>query len=301
MVNTKRGVRKSISFIVTFILILLFLIIFIWAEIGTISIVLSSAAPNITSHYPSSSSFSVNGNDNSYFNITDSDSDGSNPDSYWYVDGILRETDINSTFDEFSYSFGCGISGLHNISVVSTDGTTNDSIEWNVSVSLSACSSETIKEGSSGGGFLCFKKWECVQWSECKNLSEFDKDEFSIEIYESIIDNCYLSRFDEEECGFQTRNCVDVNNCRSSINKPEVIRECQYTQNPTCFDGILNCHDRACESGIDCGGPCSFACEEETPLPIGNPLYFYVVLSTIFSLIIFFFIIRFYNVKGKKR
>ncbi|RLI91737.1 MAG: hypothetical protein DRO89_03405, partial [Candidatus Altiarchaeales archaeon] len=25
---------------------------------------------------------------------------------------------------------------------------------------------------------------------------------------------------------------------------------------PSCFDGIQNCHDGACEEGIDCGGPC---------------------------------------------
>ncbi|MBN2014313.1 MAG: hypothetical protein JW778_03955 [Candidatus Altiarchaeota archaeon] len=25
---------------------------------------------------------------------------------------------------------------------------------------------------------------------------------------------------------------------------------------PSCFDGILNCHDGDCETGIDCGGPC---------------------------------------------
>ena len=25
---------------------------------------------------------------------------------------------------------------------------------------------------------------------------------------------------------------------------------------PSCFDGIQNCHDNACEEGIDCGGPC---------------------------------------------
>jgi hypothetical protein len=26
---------------------------------------------------------------------------------------------------------------------------------------------------------------------------------------------------------------------------------------PSCFDGIMNCHDGGCEEGVDCGGPCS--------------------------------------------
>ena len=33
---------------------------------------------------------------------------------------------------------------------------------------------------------------------------------------------------------------------------------------PSCFDGIVNCHDGSCEEGVDCGGPCDpcMSCED---------------------------------------
>ncbi len=50
-------------------------------------------------------------------------------------------------------------------------------------------------------------------------------------------------------------------------------------QKPSCFDGIENCHDGLCESGVDCGGPCN-ACpscsdriqnQGETGMDCGGP------------------------------
>jgi hypothetical protein len=70
----------------------------------------------------------------------------------------------------------------------------------------------------------CDEKWECTEWNKCP----------------------------PEEV--QTRTCVDVNKCGTTINKPEEEQTCVYEG--TCFDGIKNCHDGLCEEGIDCGGPC---------------------------------------------
>ncbi len=78
---------------------------------------------------------------------------------------------------------------------------------------------------------------------------------------------------------------------------------------PSCFDGIKNCHDGSCETGIDCGGPCQncptcndniqnqgeegidcggpcpFACEKETPFYIS--LFIISLLLLLLILIIF--------------
>ena len=35
------------------------------------------------------------------------------------------------------------------------------------------------------------------------------------------------------------------------------IEACYYSENPSCNDGIKNCHDGSCELLVDCGGPCS--------------------------------------------
>jgi hypothetical protein len=109
-------------------------------------------APNITSYYPSNLSFSAQGTDNLYFNITKYDADGTIPDAYWYVDGLFQEYDSGNSTDEFFYSFGCGVGGSHNISVEITDGLLNDSLQWSISVSEVSCGTTPPSGGGGGGG-----------------------------------------------------------------------------------------------------------------------------------------------------
>jgi hypothetical protein len=110
--------------------------------------------PNFTAYYPTN--FTINAPDTQtlYFNITTNDLDGTIPDAYWYVDGIFNQLDSGSSFDEFSYVFGCGVSGNHNVSVVITDGLLNNSLNWNITLSLVSCSipSPGGEEGGGGGG-----------------------------------------------------------------------------------------------------------------------------------------------------
>ena len=54
----------------------------------------------------------------------------------------------------------------------------------------------------SNSTFDCIENWICGNWSECVN-------------------------------GTQTRNCTDINNCNTTLNKPPVIRECNSTDNIT--------------------------------------------------------------------
>jgi hypothetical protein len=84
--------------------------------------------------------------------------------------------------------------------------------------------------GSGGGGggrspvIICKEDWECDEWGPCTPQ------------------------------GFEYRECEDKNKCFSTYSIPELVRECEYIG--TCSDGIKNCHEGACETGVDCGGPC---------------------------------------------
>jgi len=212
-------------------------------------------APTITSYYPLNESLNVSGTDRLYFNITKYDPDGTIPDAYWYVDNVLREYDSGSSTDEFSYSFGCGISGDHVIKVEITDGLENDSIEWNVSVSYVECPVGVVSGGGGVGG--CRVKWVCGDWGVCQNAKKsLEAGILSGEDYRTIQKQCLENNLDEKTCGFQIRKCFDLNNCNTSILKPAEIQFCHYVEKPSCFDGVKNCHDGACEILIDCGGPC---------------------------------------------
>ncbi|MEK6925949.1 MAG: hypothetical protein AABW50_01580 [Nanoarchaeota archaeon] len=116
----------------------------------SLTVTSSNRAPNITAYYPTSLSFSSSGTDSLYFNITKYDVDGTIPDAYWYVDSVLKEYDSGSSVDSFSYSYGCGVSGAHNVTVNVTDGLLWTSLTWNVSVQSVSCSSTS--GGSAGGG-----------------------------------------------------------------------------------------------------------------------------------------------------
>ncbi len=118
--------------------------------------------PNITSYYPTSLEFSSLGTSSLFFNITKHDPDGTIPDAYWYLDGVFRELDSGSFVDTFSYTFGCGISGIHNISVEITDGLLNDSLQWNVTINEVSCAAPPPVVGGGeggGGGFAGFKEF----------------------------------------------------------------------------------------------------------------------------------------------
>ncbi len=109
-------------------------------------------APNITSYYPTNLAFSSASNTNLYFNITKHDPDGTIPDAYWYVDGVFIEKDSASSYDDFNYNFGCGVSGVHTISVEITDGLANDSMSWSATLSASDCGGGGAGGGGGGGG-----------------------------------------------------------------------------------------------------------------------------------------------------
>ncbi len=218
-------------------------------------------APTITSYFPSNLFLSVNGEESILFNITKYDPDFTIPDSYWYVDGVLTNYYSGSSNDTFNYLFGCGVFGNHTIKVEITDGALNDSLTWNVGVSLISCSvpeSSGGGGGGGGGGASCEAKFACDEWAVCQNAEEsLTNGIISGEDYRVIKEKCNNLGYNDNNCGFQLRYCTDLNNCTRVLPSGSSLNECFFTVNPSCNDGIKNCHDTGCELLVDCGGPCS--------------------------------------------
>ena len=216
-------------------------------------------APEIINYYPSDLTLNVSSTDSLYFNITKYDADGTIPNAYWFVDDVFQELDSGSSVDEFTHNFGCGSSGSHEIYVRITDGSLNDSLQWNVSISLVECPTpgEEGAGGGGGGGRECTEQWICPDWKICQNAEEaLRKGTLTGEDYRIIKDSCLYNNWDEKVCGFQTKSCFDAKECGTEYNKPKEMQACYYTEHPNCHDGIKNCHDGACEFLVDCGGPC---------------------------------------------
>ncbi|MCK5449664.1 hypothetical protein KAI32_02265 [Candidatus Pacearchaeota archaeon] len=273
-------------------------------------------APTITEWYPEEFSLYTAGTDSLYFNITKYDPDWTIPDAYWFVDGVLKEYDSGSLFDEFNYLFGCGVSGNHVIKAEVTDGALNDSVEWNVSVGNIPCSVGLPSSGGGGGGggLACFPEWVCGDWYVCQNTERgLNIGLLSGEDYRLIKDSCLENWWEGDTCGFQIKDCLDLNSCGTDVDRPIEFQACHYVKNPSCSDGVKNCHDGGCEllvdcggpcipcptcsdkiknqgeGGVDCGGPCPWLCPVKKP--IVKPDYFAIVLLVLLIILLIFVIV----------
>lgn len=228
-------------------------------QIFSVTVTDENRQPTIVDYTPVNSSIRVLSEENLHFNIITFDPDGTIPDIYWYVDNALVQYTPGESASGFSYSFGCGIAGEHNVSVEVTDGALNDSLAWNVSVGYVECHVPII--GGGGGGSLrelCVPKWGCEDWSTCQNVKiSLEEGLLAGEDYRWMQDTCRIRGLDEKTCGFQSRGCVDANKCNESqIDKVELI-PCAFIMDAGCADGIKNCHSGGCEILVDCGGPCA--------------------------------------------
>jgi len=218
-------------------------------------------APTIIDYYPLELNFNVSGTQEIYFNITKFDPDSTIPDSYWYVDDLFLNYSEGTLFDEFRFGFPCGISGIHKVKAVITDGELNDSVEWEINVEPVDCPSLGSPGGGGGGGgniISCSPMWACNPWSVCQHAeTSLDLGILSGLDYRRIQENCSIKELSGERCGFQLRTCVDANVCNPSFNKPLHVQDCLYIADPGCSDGIKNCHNGDCELLVDCGGPCN--------------------------------------------
>jgi len=234
-----------------------------WSDDFYLTVTKQNRAPIITSYYPLNLSLSVNGADNLYFNLTARDPDYTPLDVNWYVDEALKKT-MNGlkeeNVSEFEYLFDCDVSGEHKIKAIVTDGLANTSLQFNLSVKAAACPGPGSPGGGGGGGggrVYCEEKWGCLEWMQCQNLINLSESGWASKKTElAIRERCANFSWQEEFCGFQQRLCQDFNHCNTEKIKPGTIKECYYTENPTCKDNIKNCHDGICEILVDCGGPC---------------------------------------------
>lgn len=217
-------------------------------------------APTIINYYPEDLNLSFYGDDRIYFNITKYDPDFTIPDSYWFVDGVFKKYYSGRPSDFFNYSFGCGVSGWHNVTVEITDGLLNDSLTWDILIYRTDCPVPTNPPSGGGGGMggmMCTPKLGCEEWATCQNSKEsLISGVLSGDDYREIKDKCDKRGLDDINCGFQLRGCTDFSNCTKIFPRSLVLSECIYTLNPGCSDGIENCHDGSCELLVDCGGPC---------------------------------------------
>lgn len=227
----------------------------------SITITDENRAPTITDYRPANLTFNSSGTNHLYFNITSYDPDGTIPDAYWFVDGGLSAYHFNNITDSFDYIFGCGISGVHTVKAEISDGLLNDSVQWNITVEAVDCPISGPGGGGGGGGGggapICISNWACNPWMVCQNTAlSLDQGLLSGLNYRLVQDACDDSEYDERVCGFQIRDCVDVNSCGRTIGQPEEVTYCLYSENPSCRDGLKNCHNGSCELLVDCGGPC---------------------------------------------
>ena len=225
-------------------------------------------APVINSYYPEGSPLYVGGNDALYFNISFNDEDYDLLYANWFVGGRWLEQhdslDYDSS-DEFSYTFGCGISGWYNITASLSDGVQGGEVNqtWQVYVNEVACPESPSSGGGGGGGGVafCYEDWICNDWATCQELTGSTKSGLiDSGDYQTFIEQCKQLGYEKENWGFQLRECYDSNECNNleyRIDPPSSSQVCYYTENPSCNDNIKNCHDGSCEVAVDCGGPCS--------------------------------------------
>lgn len=226
-------------------------------------------APTINSYYPEDDILYVGGNDNLSFNISFFDEDHDLLYTNWFIDDrwIAQHDslDYNSS-DEFSYVFGCGIGGWYNITVSLSDGVQEGEVNhtWQTYVNEVACPERPPSGGGGGGGGpsdICYEDWICNDWATCQELTgSINSGLIDGSDYQIFIEQCKQRGYDQENWGFQLRECYDLNECNNfeyRLNPPESSQICFYTENPNCNDGIKNCHDGSCEIAIDCGGSCS--------------------------------------------
>ena len=287
----------------------------------TLNITNESRPPIITNRYPLNETISQASAGSVYFNITNHDPQGIVPDAFWYVDNSLVKYAPGRLYDSISYPF---TSGFHTVTAEVTNGLLNTSVSWNVTIGSSPPASSGTAGGSAGGVGAtrnetkanCTSKWVCRDWGNCKNLESSWKLELTTDEYFNIARNCSNSNLNNSICGFQIRNCTDLNSCNSDKDRPAYKQECYFTENPSCDDKIKNCHDGKCEVLVDCGGPCSDCptcsdgiknqdeegidcggvcqkkCESEKPKVQINYTLVFIILLSIINLVLLIFIIR---------
>jgi len=219
-----------------------------------LAITSKNTEPTITSHSPANLIANATKEIPTInFSMKSFDPEGLTLQTSWYVGTNLTKTEIAET-SKFQHTFGCGIPRKEKIKAEISDGLLSDSIEWQIDIKGFPCVEENTSESQ---GDLCQTKMACSDWDLCQNaFRSLEIGAVSREDYDNIKTGCDEQTWNEEFCGFQIRSCFDVNNCESEDEKPAEIQLCYFSLEPSCTDGLINCHTSACEIATDCGGSC---------------------------------------------
>jgi len=228
------------------------------SEIVLLKIAYNNTPPIIIDYFPLEEEITIYEGDSQDFNVSYYDADDDPITVLWYLDSYI----IHQFQDIYTYSPAYDAAGIHNLTVVVTDGIESDDNYWKITVLDAEPPPQDEGSGGGGGGSSsssgCIEDWICTPWPPCP------------------------------EDGIQTRECRDRNNCGTVYNKPPESQACVYIPPPTCEDGILNqneiridcggvcppcptCSDgiqNQGETGIDCGGPCPRKCGDVLGMPI---------------------------------
>lgn len=222
-----------------------------------LSVVDSNAPPTILIYNSSINTEKIPGTQKITFQIYKYDPDGITPETYWYVDSLLKQISNGRSSDTLVYSFGCNALGLHKVKAEIFDGLNRDVVEWPLDIVRVPCA-DGIAPIESIGGAICEQKWACSEWGLCQNAQQSaETGILDAKSYSELQQRCSARNWKDENCGYQIRSCNDLNNCNAIDKKPLEVLPCYFSLNPTCSDKIQNCHDDKCEVLTDCGGPCA--------------------------------------------
>lgn len=220
----------------------------------------SNRAPTIVTYRPTNLTVLALASDTIEFNATTYDPDGTVADAYWLVDGNIVSVGSGSLYNGFYYSFGCGSSGNHNVTLRITDGLLNDSVTWGVELTPIDCPVFSPPSGGSSGGSgaVCNPTWACGEWALCQNTqTSLQTGVVTGSDFRLLSLLCQNRSYAPDICGYQLRSCTDLVGCNTTRDKPTQSQVCPYVLKPSCSDGVTNCHEGACELLVDCGGPCT--------------------------------------------
>ncbi len=226
----------------------------------------------------------LNNGGNFYYKVNVTDTEGGNQDSgnisfnMTFISGnaifnissvgVMNYTAASADIGSYGIrvcatDLGIPISRRHpNISLCGQTGENQsdcESFTLTISQTVSSPSSSSSSSSiSSGTGISCEPKWGCNDWGVCQNArASLQSGVLSGEDYRIADAYCILNGWeDEKTCGYQYRGCLDVRSCKNNLTRPLQLQACYYTENPSCSDGIKNCHSGFCEFLVDCGGSC---------------------------------------------
>ena len=183
--------------------------------------------------------------------------------------GVINFTSDNTPSGDYNVTVCATDNGLLNPHVNISDfcgqdgGNLSDCRIFNLIVSKIPQPPAPPSGGGGGGGggsnFICEPIWGCEEWTDCKKFEKLlNRRVIRNETLRSeLMSRCDILNFTEENCGYQQRTCLVVNECFIDSNKPNITRGCYYLESPDCRDGVKNCHAGSCEVLVDCGGPCN--------------------------------------------